>query len=217
MNAVTNEWDSSSSGGVPSRSAAPQDVSFSVFEKAEQYKSKVAERLRRAAEALDAAEVPYAVIGGNAVMAWIIQVDESAVRQTQDITVLLDKSQFDRAKEALERAGFVYRHVASIDMFLDGPEGRAREALHVVFAGQKVRPEHPLASPELGAAVRSPQGFLVLDLPALVRMKLTSFRLKDQVHLQDLASVGLIDSGWLNRVPEALVERLRFILENPDA
>lgn len=197
--------------------ADPQPASFAVFEKAERYKTRVEERLRRATQALDAAGVSYAVIGGNAVMTWIVQADESAVRHTQDVDLLLDASEFDRARKALESAGFVYRQAASLDMFLDGADGKAREALHVVFAGQKVRPEHLLASPVLGESVRSPAGFLVLNLPALVRMKLTSFRLKDQVHLQDLASVGLIDSSWLSKVPEPLVERLRYILENPDA
>jgi hypothetical protein len=32
---------------------------------------KVRERLRRAAGALEAAAIPYAVIGGNAVAAWV--------------------------------------------------------------------------------------------------------------------------------------------------
>ena len=32
-------------------------------------------------------------------------------------------------------------------------------------------------------------------------MKLTSFRLKDQVHLMDLLEVGLIDSSWGDRFP----------------
>ena len=38
----------------------------------------------------------------------------------------------------------------------------------------------------MSEAVRDPEGFLVLDLPALVRMKLTSFRDIDRVHIGDL-------------------------------
>src|SRR2546421_12814358 len=99
---------------------------------------KVRERLRRAARALEQAGVPYAVVGGNAVAAWVSEVDEAAVRNTQDVDVLLRRADLERAKEALAAAGFIYRHAASIDMFLDGPGAKARDAVHIVFAGEKV-------------------------------------------------------------------------------
>lgn len=50
---------------------------------------KVRERMRRAAQALAAAGIPYAVAGGNAVAAWVGEVDEAAVRNTQDVDILL--------------------------------------------------------------------------------------------------------------------------------
>src|SRR3954452_23004856 len=82
---------------------------------------KVRDRLRRAAQALEQAQIPYAVIGGNAVAAWVSEVDEAAVRNTQDVDIPLRRADLDRAKNALASAGFIYRHAASIDMFLDGP------------------------------------------------------------------------------------------------
>src|SRR5436309_15026915 len=103
---------------------------------------KVRERLRRASRALEQAGIPYAVVGGNAVAAWVGEVDEAAVRNTQDVDILLRRADLDRAKEALGAAGFVYRHAASIDMFLDGPEAKARDAVHVVFAAEKVRKDY---------------------------------------------------------------------------
>src|SRR5258705_2904136 len=101
---------------------------------------KVRQRLRRAVAALEAAGIPYAVAGGNAVAAWVSRVDEAAVRNTQDVDILLRRADLERAKEALAHIGFVYRHAASIDMFLDGPGAKARDAVHVVFAAEKVRP-----------------------------------------------------------------------------
>src|SRR5207249_7928426 len=92
---------------------------------------KVRQRLLRAAAALEQAGVPYAVAGGNAVAAWVSRVDEAAVRNTQDVDILLRRVDLDRAKEALAKAGFVYRHTASTDMFLDGPGAKARDAVHV--------------------------------------------------------------------------------------
>ena len=101
---------------------------------------KVRDRLLRAARSLDASKIPYAVVGGNAVAAWVARVDESAVRNTQDVDLLLDRANLDAAKAALAGAGFVYRQVSGVDLFLDGPNAHTREAVHVVFAGEKVRP-----------------------------------------------------------------------------
>src|SRR5438128_12691814 len=87
---------------------------------------KVKERLRRAVAALEAAGVPYAVVGGNAVAAWVSRVDEAAVRNTQDVDILLRRSDLPAAIDAMTAAGFVYRHTSSLDIFLDGAAGRAR-------------------------------------------------------------------------------------------
>src|SRR6267142_4871263 len=48
----------------------------------------------------------------------------------------------------------------------------------------------------------------LLSLDALVRMKLTSFRDKDRVHMRDLMDVGLIDENWLEKIPAVLRPRL---------
>lgn len=58
--------------------------------------------------------------------------------------------------------------------------------------------------------------FKVLTLPALVRMKLTSNRRKDQVHILDLIDVGLVDESWLEQLPRELIPRLRELLDSPD-
>ncbi|WP_439628435.1 nucleotidyltransferase family protein [Gemmata sp.] len=176
---------------------------------------KVRERLLRATAALERGGVPYAVIGGNAVAAWVSRVDEAAVRNTQDVDVLLRRADFDAAKAALEAAGFVYRHAASIDMFLDGPGAKARDAVHVLFANEKVRESYALPTPDVTES--EPGGtFRVLALEALVRMKLTSNRDKDRTHLRDFLDVGLIDASWPARFPPELAARLQHILDTPD-
>ncbi|MGL4512533.1 MAG: nucleotidyltransferase family protein [Lacipirellulaceae bacterium] len=177
---------------------------------------KVRDRLLRAAGALETAGVPYAVAGGNAVAAWVSRVDEAAVRNTQDVDILLRRDDLEAAKAALAAAGFHYRHVKSIDLFLDGADAKARDAVHVVFAGERVRPEYATASPSVEEHDASGE-FRVVDLEPLVRMKLTSHRLKDRVHLRDMADVGLIDESWLARFDGPLAERLREVLDNPEA
>lgn len=176
---------------------------------------KVRLRLLRAATALEQAKVPYAVVGGNAVAAWVARMDETAVRNTQDVDILLRRGDLETAKNALAAAGFVYRHVKGVDMFLDGPEAKTRDAVHVVFSGEKVRPEYLLPVPDVTDAEQTPE-FRLLNLEPLVRMKLTSFRRKDQVHVLDLAEVGLVDESWVNRLPPELSERLQELLDSPD-
>jgi hypothetical protein len=177
---------------------------------------KVRERLLRAAKALEAAGVPYAVAGGNAVAAWVSRVDEAAVRNTQDVDILLRREDLEAARAALEGAGFVYRHSSGIDLFLDGPQAKARDAVHVVFAGEKVRPDYSAAAPDILEAEQT-DAFRVLSLEPLVRMKLTSFRRKDQVHVLDLIDVGLVDQSWTNRFPPELGQRLQELVDSPDS
>jgi len=50
---------------------------------------KVRQRLLRATAALESAGVPYAVVGGHAVAAWVSRIDESATRGTQDVDILV--------------------------------------------------------------------------------------------------------------------------------
>jgi hypothetical protein len=176
---------------------------------------KVRQRLLRAAGALKQARIAYAVAGGNAVAAWVSRVDEAAVRNTQDVDIILRRADLPAARAALEQAGFVYRHAASIDMFLDGPDAKARDAVHIVFASEKVRPDYATAVPDVSESEET-ETFRLVSLEALVRMKLTSFRDKDRVHLRDLIDVGLVDASWLNRLPSPLQPRLQEILDHPE-
>jgi hypothetical protein len=175
----------------------------------------VRQRLLRASAALKTAGVPYAVAGGNAVAAWVARVDPSAVRNTQDVDILIRREDLPAARTALESAGFVYRHVAGLDVFLDGPDARPRDAVHIIFANEKVRPQEPAANPDVA---ESEQGelFCLVSLEALVRIKLTAFRDKDRMHLRDLIEVALVNADWLAKLPPALADRLRLLLENPE-
>ena len=176
---------------------------------------KVRDRLQRAAAALAGAGVPYAVAGGNAVAAWVSRVDEAAVRNTQDVDILLRRSDLEAATAALSQAGFIRRRVSGIEMFLDGPQAKARDAVHIVLAGEKVRPQYLEPAPDVSEAEDAPL-FRILTLDALVRMKLTSFRDKDRTHLRDLLEVGLIDGTWPGKLPPELAARLQELLDNPE-
>lgn len=186
-----------------------------LWDRMERAVEKIQQRLERTASALEQAGIPYAIIGGNAVRAWVAQADEAAVRTTRDVDILLRRSDWPASVAAMESAGFIYRRVKSIDMFLDGPGSKARDAVHVLFAGEKVRPEDPVAAPDVSESEEI-QHHRTIRLEALVRMKLTAFRDKDRMHLRDMIDVELIDASWCERVPSELAARLKVLFDNPE-
>jgi hypothetical protein len=178
---------------------------------------KVRDRLKRSTKALEEAKVPYAVVGGNAVAAWVSEVDESAARNTPDVDILLRREDLEKATVALEKVGFIQKNGVGIIMFLDGPGAKARDAVYVIFANEKVRPEYEFPAPDVASSVIKSNNMRVLALEDLVRMKLTSNRLKDPVHIQDLDFVELIDSKMVGRMGGELGARLQSILNNPES
>ena len=129
--------------------------------------------------------------------------------------MLLRREDLPRAITALEKAGFVHRRAAGIEIFLDGADAKARDAVHVVIAGEKVREEYVLPLPDPADVVWL-EDLPVISLEALTCMKLNSFRDKDRMHLRDLLDVGLIDASWKDRLPGPLAERLQQLLDDPD-
>lgn len=176
---------------------------------------KVEDRLMRSTAALDAGGVLYAVVGGNAVANWVSRVDEGAVRFTKDVDLMIRRMDLPAAAVAMQAAGFQYRHAAGIDFFLDGPDAKFSDAVHLIFAGEKVRQEYVADAPDVTEAERS-EHYRVLALEALVRMKLTSYRDRDRTHLRDMLGVGLLDATWPVRFQSELAARLQTLIDNPE-
>ncbi len=172
---------------------------------------RVEKRLRRVTAALDAADIGYAVIGGNAVAAWVARVDPSATRATKDVDLLVERADLDRITEVMDGLGFGRHDMRSLVLFTDPEEPSKRAGVQLVWANEKVQPSYALPAPSTNETVRDPEGPLVLDLPALVRMKLTSFRDIDRVHIADMHSVGLIDHALRSTLPDQLRERLNEV------
>jgi hypothetical protein len=176
---------------------------------------KVEARLLRVSRLLKEAGIPYAVVGGNAVAAWVATVDESLVRATPDVDVLVRPEDSARIRETLEEGGFVYRNVEAMDAFLDHADAKAGDAVHLIYARQFVRPDHVLPAPDvedsgIGGA------FSVIPLEPLVGSKLVAWRAKDRMHLRDLIDCGLIVSSWPARFEEPLRSRLQELIDNPE-
>ena len=186
-----------------------------IMERMERAVLKVRERLLRATAALEQAQLPYAVVEGNAVASWVATIDEGAVRNTRDVDILVRRDDLPAVTAALENAGFVPGQLLDVVMFRDGAEGKPSEVIQLLFSGEKVRPDHLLAAPTI-ETVRDAANFQVVRLESLVLMKLMSNRDKDRTHLRDLVAVGLIDATWPARFPPELAARLQHLLDTPD-
>jgi hypothetical protein len=158
--------------------------------------------------ALDAEGIRYAVIGGNAVALWVAKADPAATRTTKDVDLLVDRADLDRIAAVMKGLGFVQENPRRLVLFVDPDEPSRRSGVHLVWAGLKVRPSYEHPAPGLDEAVFDPEGFWVLDLPALLRMKLTSLRDLDRVHVADLLRVKMIDRNLREALPLDLQARL---------
>ena len=188
---------------------------WEILDRMERAVAKVRERLLRSTAALSQAGIPYAVVGGNAVASWVATVDEGAARNTRDVDLLVRRADLPAVTAALQSAGFVPEKSFGATMFLDGPDAKPSESIHLIFAGEKVREDYSQPAPDI-TTIDDPAGFRVLTFESLVQMKLLSNRRKDQVHIQDMIGVGLIDQSWLAKLPPLLAERLKAILDTPE-
>jgi hypothetical protein len=149
-----------------------------------------------------------------AVFIHVDRIDPIAARLTRDVDAAIDRRDLQMVQNALEPHGFRYRHVAGVDMFICGDVPKAHSAVHLLFIGERVRPTD-LAPVPGSDPVRSEQGILLAPVADLVRMKLTSFRLKDKVHIQDLDSVGLTTPQIETSLPPQMRERLLEVRATP--
>ncbi|MBK8271159.1 MAG: nucleotidyltransferase family protein [Planctomycetes bacterium] len=177
---------------------------------------RIEQRLHRVTTALDAAQIPYAVVGGNAVAVWVAKADPAATRTTKDVDLLVSRLDVDRITSVMQQLGFIREDLRSLVLFIDPEEPARRSGVHLVWADEKVRPSYLHPTPGVDEAVRDEAGFLVLDLQALIRMKLTSHRDIDRVHISDLLAVGMVDDQIRDSLPTDLLQRLTDIEQSRD-
>lgn len=170
---------------------------------------RVEEQLHRFTRALDTADVPYAIVGGNAVAAWVSTIDPDATRTTKE--VLLRHCDLERTAKAVEMVGMIPEEVLGIPVFLEKENPSHKRGVHVIVADEPIRPGQASLAPSVTRSRRSDMGFVIIDLVELVRMKLEANRRHDQVHIEDMLRVGLIDEELAKEVPPHLLDRLRHV------
>jgi hypothetical protein len=184
----------------------------SLWEKHAMAVEDVNERMRRITDALETAGVPFALVGGQAVAAWVATRDPKAVRTTKDVDILLSRVDLPRARAAARTIDMEYFEVLGVGMFVDRQRPNPKDAVHLVWAGEKVRADNLLPSPIMGESQVLGSGKPVVSLAALVLMKLMANRDLDRVHLRDMIEVGLVDRDLLAGLPTELAARLESLL-----
>ncbi|MBK8268719.1 MAG: hypothetical protein IPK83_10625 [Planctomycetes bacterium] len=194
----------------------PVRIPMEWIMRAERAVEKVRERLLRTCQALEGADVPYVVIGGNAVAVWVGSKDEGAIRNTKDVDVLLNRADLGRAETAMAAAGFDMADVDGITMFLDRADPMPSRGVHVIFAGERIKQHDAYPAPDVVKGIRSAEGVDAIQLRELLILKLIAVRRIDQVHIGDMIRVGLIDDAVADQIPAELRPRLEEIRANPD-
>jgi hypothetical protein len=169
------------------------------------------ELLERARAVFERAAVDYRLVGGLAVYLHVSKVDEDAGRLTKDVDIAINRSDLDRIVAAAREFGFEFRHVAGVDMLVDAAKPSARRAIHLLFAGEKVKTDAVAVTPPIQGAGATLKGAKVASIEELITMKLTSFRDKDRTHVRDLDEVGLITPEVEASLLPVLRERLAHI------
>lgn len=171
--------------------------------------------LQKLSQPLEDAGVPYELVGGLAVFLHVENADSTHSSLTRDIDIMIGRDDLPRVVAIAEEHGFRFRHSAGLDMLLYGETNSARNAVHLLFTGEKVKETQLEAHPGI-RPVRAGlhgQDCLVIAVVDLVRMKLSSYRDKDRVHVRGMDAAGLITQEVERALNEDLRSRLRYIRE----
>ena len=143
----------------------------------------VHETLRNITSRLDALSIPYAVVGGMALVA------HGYDRTTVDVDLLLTPQGLDAARENLEGLGYVSAFAGSKNLRDTSTGVRIEFLITGQFPGDG-KPK-PVAFPDPASSSIELDGIRYLRLPTLVELKLASgmsaaHRLKDLADVQEL-------------------------------
>jgi len=169
--------------------------------------------LQKLSAPLEKAGVPHELVGGLAVFLHVENADSTHSSLTRDIDLMIDRADLPRVITIAESHGFRFRHSAGIDMLLYGETTSARNAIHLLFSGERVKESQLEAHPGIRPVRTGLHGqeFLVIPVVDLVRMKLNSNRDKDRVHVRGMDAAGLIDSVIESALSDEQTLRLAHI------
>ena len=159
----------------------------------------VDETLERVDRVLRNADIPFAVVGGFAV------IEHGYERFTKDVDLLVYAADRFRAMQALRAAGFAGTRTPIGARLRDERTGVAVDLLGTAFAGD----EHALAR-----AGRGRRYLPVVPVEHLILMKLETGRIKDDADIVELLKVGVSPATvvrYLRRTSPELLTRFRAL------
>jgi hypothetical protein len=159
-------------------------------------------------KAFSDAGIDYRVVGGLATYLYVEETATDAGRLTKDVDIAARRADLPRIEAAVSPFGLMYRHTAGEDMLVQADVPSARRAVHMLFTGERVKEDSPEPTPGLGEG-RTINGIRLVSIEDLIRMKLTSFRAKDEAHINDLDEAGLITQEIESSLSPILLGRLR--------
>ncbi len=169
--------------------------------------------LQKLSVPLESAGVPHELVGGLAVFLHVENADATHSSLTRDIDIMIKRADLARVVAVAESHGFRFRHSEGVDMLLYGDTTSARNAVHLLFAGEKVKDSQLEAHPGIRPVRTALHGqeFWVIPVVDLVRMKLSSNRDKDRVHVRGMDAAGLISDAVEQALSAEHLARLRHI------
>jgi hypothetical protein len=177
---------------------------------------RIVERARSASTLLRRSRIPHAIAGGLAVHALVWEVNGGSAHAKGNIDLLLNRDDLERAQGILKSSG---REAVDLKSVLTtAHQSRKHDAIRFIAAGEKLRERYTHTTPKLEGHYCFPSllGFECLLLEPLLTMKLTSFRLVDQVHIQDLLEEHLLTPKIESALPEDLQARLKEVKEETE-
>ncbi len=163
--------------------------------------------LHKSTDILNTQHIPHELIGGLAVLNYVKEANSEHTSLTRHVDLVVSRSDLERIKETAGTDGFRFTDAAGVDMLIYGPTESARNAVHLVFSGEKVPPIRPDLKHVNGKDV------LVIPILDLIRTKLSSNRLKDQIHMKSMDAAGLITSDAEATLTPELAARLKHVRE----
>ena len=158
-----------------------------------------------------AAGVPFEIIGGVAVNAHLVAASaEDTMFVTRDVDVLIRREDLAVLRAAAVSMGYEpKRRTGGYALLL--PNRTLKQAVRLLFVGEKSRSTYPVTTPGLNPVSRQLFGIQLPVAPVvdLLITKLNSLRTKDLVHLEVLDQAGLITPEIEQLLPVVLRERLQ--------
>lgn len=171
--------------------------------------------LHKIADPLMAENVPHELIGGLAVLVHVEAADPTHSTLTRDVDLMILRSDLEHVKEIASQHGFRFRHSAGLDMLLYSETDSARNAVHLIFSGEKTGPNQATPNPPIHPERRAIHGREVFVIPVvdLARMKLSAYHDQDRVHVRSMDAAGLITPAVEQALPAELQSRLQHVRE----